>query len=191
MEQNARNSPLLSLPAELRNRIYIYIFGGRTTGLECTSDHIYADFPPDMTPHSPYDAPNNEFASGSSLLQVLAVCRQIYLEARAFPFSLSIVRFDDEDEALEPWFREKPVEMSLFSTAQLWGSGSDVTGWFEGLRYFPGLQRIDVQIEDCELVSLDEEEIERKDWKTSFAAKAREVLGREVEVSIGPDRRIF
>ncbi|KAF2036020.1 hypothetical protein EK21DRAFT_106853 [Setomelanomma holmii] len=64
-DRNARKSPLLQLPAEVKNEIYGYVIGGRDINL--------AGY---RTVHHPDIA-------------LLVVCRQIYQDTRLLPFALN------------------------------------------------------------------------------------------------------
>jgi hypothetical protein len=72
------NSPLFRLPAELRNVIYAYVF----------DDLVFEIF--DRAPTAYLDCRRNQGHSRALLL----VCRQIYIEARLFPFSSGTFRLE-------------------------------------------------------------------------------------------------
>jgi hypothetical protein len=84
VEQN-QNTPLLSLPAEIRGRIWAYAVGGATlrprpTNPYRTSGRHYFKLTPDDYPHG---------------MGLLRVCRQIYSEAAFLPLKLSYLYFDN------------------------------------------------------------------------------------------------
>ncbi|CAN9339028.1 unnamed protein product [Alternaria sp. RS040] len=78
---NQRNSPLLRLPAELRNRVYEYALGGHeiwvTTPIPETKTKIYLDRWGDVPAFT-----------------LLKVCSQIYAEAALLPYSLNTFFFN-------------------------------------------------------------------------------------------------
>ncbi|KAI4707609.1 hypothetical protein J4E89_007714 [Alternaria sp. Ai002NY15] len=71
-QRNHRKSPLLRLPAELRNKIYKYAFLSHP--VRPTREHR-------EWPHWAYPR---------SQLNLLETCRQIYFEANLFPFALNV-----------------------------------------------------------------------------------------------------
>jgi hypothetical protein len=84
VEQN-QNTPLLSLPAEIRGRIWAYAVGGATLRPRPinpyrTSGRHHFKLTPDDCPHG---------------MALLRVCRQIYSEAAFLPLKLSSLLFDN------------------------------------------------------------------------------------------------
>jgi hypothetical protein len=84
VEQN-QNTPLLSLPAEIRGRIWAYAVGGATlrplpTNPYRTSGRHHFKLTPDDYPHG---------------MGLLRVCRQIYSEAAFLPLKLSSLYIDN------------------------------------------------------------------------------------------------
>ncbi|RMZ66580.1 tetratricopeptide-like helical [Pyrenophora seminiperda CCB06] len=71
-ERNQQTSPLLRLPAELRNKIYNYVFHSPPI-------RPYRD-------HRVYGA----WAYSRRQLSLLQVCRQVYFEARLVPFKCNV-----------------------------------------------------------------------------------------------------
>jgi hypothetical protein len=74
-QQNQRNSPLLRLPAELRNRVYGYALGG-------------AVWDADETRHPPHKLSFDRRIEQKHSLGLLHVSRQIFEETRLLPFQL-------------------------------------------------------------------------------------------------------
>ncbi|USP77115.1 hypothetical protein yc1106_04389 [Curvularia clavata] len=70
--QNQQQSPLLRLPAELRNKIFAYALGGRTFRFKTTGNYPW------------YIKNVTKYKHALALLQV---CRQIYAETALLPFS--------------------------------------------------------------------------------------------------------
>ncbi|KAH7086755.1 hypothetical protein FB567DRAFT_602289 [Paraphoma chrysanthemicola] len=101
-KRNARDSPLLRLPGEIRNIIYGYVFGGKTfTNMRkwvgwSLHDTFFAQ---------PYaDDPSKYLLSHSNIifldLTLLSSCRQIYEEARQLPIALNTWRFSNPEAML-------------------------------------------------------------------------------------------
>lgn len=72
-QQNQQQSPLLRLPAELRNKIFAYTLGGKTF-------KIIPGY---------YDIPTMNATNSKYALALLQVCRQIYAETTLLPFSIN------------------------------------------------------------------------------------------------------
>ncbi|EFQ95529.1 hypothetical protein PTT_06326 [Pyrenophora teres f. teres 0-1] len=71
-ERNQQTSPLLRLPAELRNKVYTYVF--HTPPIRPYRDHrVYG-----------------AWAYSRRRLRLLQVCRQVYFEARLVPFTCNV-----------------------------------------------------------------------------------------------------
>ncbi|KAF2030026.1 hypothetical protein EK21DRAFT_112319 [Setomelanomma holmii] len=72
--QNQRDSPLLKMPPEIRNRIYDFALGGLTFRLQPNDDN---------------EKVANETKSKNAIA-LLAVCRQLYAETAVLPTSLNV-----------------------------------------------------------------------------------------------------
>jgi hypothetical protein len=86
VEQN-QNTPLLSLPAEIRGRIWAYAVGGAT--LRPRPTNPYRRNCRHQFKLGPEDSPHG--------MALLRVCRQIYSEAAFLPLKLSTFYFDNAD----------------------------------------------------------------------------------------------
>jgi hypothetical protein len=89
-ERTLPTFPFLSLPAELRNIIYEYIFSDILVELDISLKHDSGL----SYPHHCYTLSSSTYRSGpisqfQDTIGLLYVCRQIYVEARAFPIALS------------------------------------------------------------------------------------------------------
>ncbi|KAF1932399.1 uncharacterized protein M421DRAFT_417117 [Didymella exigua CBS 183.55] len=82
-------SPLLSLPAELRNTIWSHVLKGNTFNIKCS-----VRIPWGVTVSNTTISPHS--------LALLQTCRQIHAETRLLPFTLNIFQFKSED-AFKPW----------------------------------------------------------------------------------------
>jgi hypothetical protein len=78
--RNQRQSPLLRLPAELRNKVYAYVLGGREIEL-CGYQRCQ------ICNQAPYRDAISHYPR--NLLNLLHACRQCHSEARLLPFSSS------------------------------------------------------------------------------------------------------
>jgi hypothetical protein len=83
-------SPLLSLPAELRNIIYTHVLSGQTYAITSTTVIPWLTTSVTNTTTSPY------------ALALLSTNRQIHAETRLLPFALNTFQFNSED-AFAPW----------------------------------------------------------------------------------------
>ncbi|KAF2035778.1 hypothetical protein EK21DRAFT_84186 [Setomelanomma holmii] len=78
--RNQAASPLLRLPAELRNKIFEHVLGGYDIFVGIWPRHMERRL----------DRPFDSFREGGShFLGLLQVCQQIYTEAKTLPFSLN------------------------------------------------------------------------------------------------------
>ncbi|KAI8939990.1 hypothetical protein NX059_003713 [Plenodomus lindquistii] len=86
--RNQQHSPLLRLPAEVRNHIYSYVF---------SAYHILVDLdgaePP--SPHAEVVSFNGEKSPLSALLDTTRICRQVFAESHLLPFKLNDVVLGD------------------------------------------------------------------------------------------------
>ncbi|KAF2662775.1 hypothetical protein K491DRAFT_709439 [Lophiostoma macrostomum CBS 122681] len=131
-------TPLLRLPAEIRNRIFEFALGGNIIDI-----------------HKRRGTPRGAFAlrSGPStnvrmLLGVLEVCRQIYHEAPTIPYSYNIFGFYNRDSFPEWCQGRKKAQLDAVRTiapytfqAQAWFRGTNLAKWL------PGLETVMLQVE--------------------------------------------
>ncbi len=120
--ENQKNSPLLRLPGEIRNRIYEYALGGNTIMIdfETYRTTYIKDEPSKVTPVFKYHCtvyneyldpfrgkqPNRvNISSGFGLLT--GVCRQMYLETDTLPFKHNLVCFGSHNIMFNMLFMEK------------------------------------------------------------------------------------
>ncbi|KAF2118409.1 hypothetical protein BDV96DRAFT_569855 [Lophiotrema nucula] len=100
-KKNSIQSPLLRLPAELKDEIFSYVFGGQTIYVEHTRSAIsqrlaFVLQPPDFT----------VLRSWSYFLEPLLLCRHVYEEAKLHFYRHNIFVFRHE-EALNVFLRER------------------------------------------------------------------------------------
>lgn len=95
-KQNQTASPLLRLPAELRNKIWEYIFSGHFIVPKSTLVWQGISEALAWWPMVPIKFPGRIFLFGEPIenklhfLSTLSVCRQIYHETRLLPFSCNV-----------------------------------------------------------------------------------------------------
>lgn len=147
-------SPFLRLPAELRNQIYEYVLGGKSICLTCVEAHktnlkeegfCTAEIATCVKPPgSGYDGGD---PAKRSTLNIVKVCRQMHAETRLLIFSLNIFRYSRPVPNLDVWRRRRPECLSLITAVRLYSDArSDEAVWLEGLKYFPGLKRLEVAV---------------------------------------------
>jgi hypothetical protein len=99
-----RDSPLLPLPAEIRNEIYVFVFGGKVITMDHSPcqyvllrkvfmpERVYGTIVPRIVKlwlvHCEVIRPAYKFT-------LLETCRQIYAEAHTLPFELNAFLFAD------------------------------------------------------------------------------------------------
>ncbi|KAF1833308.1 hypothetical protein BDW02DRAFT_599196 [Decorospora gaudefroyi] len=119
-----RNNLLLRLPAELRNRIYNHVLGGRTYRFKDTFRTSQARL---------------DHRGEQHILGLLYVCRQIHFETALLPYTLNTFSFRDLDISLEPFLRHRSpsqirsihsLELVTYRAGQMWAS---IIGFSKGL----------------------------------------------------------
>ncbi|KAF2622721.1 hypothetical protein BU25DRAFT_204842 [Macroventuria anomochaeta] len=91
-ETTAPKSPLVSLPAELRNIIWALVLGEKTFDIKCEV-------------RIPWGTTTTNLTIQKHYLSLLRTCRQIHSETRLLPFKLNIFQFKSED-AFKPWLNK-------------------------------------------------------------------------------------
>ena len=106
MQDNARNSPFLRLPAELRNKIYALVLGAWRFELSnqrnkflAGSIHHPALFV--VSRHRNFPAFNPSPRSAKILTPFMLVSRQVYVETAMLPFSTYTFKARDYHDELE------------------------------------------------------------------------------------------
>ncbi|KAI8937722.1 hypothetical protein NX059_005422 [Plenodomus lindquistii] len=105
---NQSDSPLLQLPAEVRNTIFKYVLGGNTINIDYETYRNTSDYkqPTTSVPifkyHcTVYDRPANPFKIKPSSNEIITrgyfllnnICRQLYVETATLPYSLNMIAF--------------------------------------------------------------------------------------------------
>ncbi|KAF2627838.1 hypothetical protein BU25DRAFT_45013 [Macroventuria anomochaeta] len=182
-------SSFLSLPAELRNQIYEYVFQGWVIAIRPSlrrQDSLEADFWPVTT--DPYqttgrqavrraDKPSNFFA-------LLYTCRQTYAEARLLPYSMNTA-LCGEMPFPRAWLDDLHEQLAQIRSLQLCShTPANITlsrTWLEVLPWFSHLKKIEVywqlrvppwgsEEEHLSTATRDEAEMRQKIIKATSAA---------------------
>jgi hypothetical protein len=108
MQRNATQSPLLRLPAELRNKIFKLAVGGHTIHLYHTSTLFHTS----VTDLKILYRDRHCFA-------LLSVCRQIYLETALLPFSANTLSFHNKVCSTLFMKQRLPIEREAISCVKV------------------------------------------------------------------------
>ncbi|KAJ4372173.1 hypothetical protein N0V83_003946 [Neocucurbitaria cava] len=192
-------SPLLRLPAELRNQIYEYVLGGKSICLTCCVEVRKRDLKEEgfctaeiatcvTPPGSGYDGADPE---ERSTLNIVKVCRQIHAETRLLIFSLNIFRYSRPVPNLDVWRQRRPECLSLITSVRLYSDArSDEAVWLDGLKYFLGLKRLEVAVHYPYVsnVPRGQQQVETKGlaardaWEFGVVQRARQNSNWQVQV---------
>jgi hypothetical protein len=155
-QQNQLDSPILRLPAELRNKIYQYIFGDKVIGLyvlpkiprakgsrngeyqRVTKSNIEA-----LSSGRHDNMPQN--GKPSYTFALVKVCRQIYSEARMLPFHLNTFGVPRPDD-LKFLLSVMQLQLSEVRTVRLTTNNGCPTCWsdLQSMSHFDGVQTIEI-----------------------------------------------
>jgi hypothetical protein len=135
-----RNNLILRLPAELRNRIYVHVLGGRTYRFKDTV----------ATSRARLDTKGEKHVLG-----LLYVCRQIHFETALMPYTLNTFSFREFDISLEPFLRQRSpsqirsihyFELVTYQAVQMWASPEHFSPYmsreFRTLSCLPNLREL-------------------------------------------------
>jgi hypothetical protein len=161
------HSPLLRLPAELRNTIYEYVIGGYNIFLTIFFDtwlHGSLPYPTGRcsaiirwgkpyTQLSPEDGSPIDQSRPLRPFALLKACRQTYDEAWMLPFSLNVISFRDLT-SLHVWESQHESQIAavrtiLLHSANGWPPHRTIEGEhgvINSLEVFKGLQRVEVNV---------------------------------------------
>jgi hypothetical protein len=142
-----RNNLLLRLPAELRNRIYEHVLGGRTYRFK---DTVY-------TGRARLDTKGE-----NHILALLYVCRQIYFETALLPYTMNMFSFRHFDISLEPFLRHRSpsqirsiyfMELVTYQASQMWAALEPFSPYmsreFRTLSSLPNLRELRIVSHMC------------------------------------------
>lgn len=190
-QRNKQTSRLLRLPAELRNRVFGYVFGGKSIALYIKNN--VGSYGGEIRPYStpPDERFYSTIHSQNDILKALTVCRQIYSECRDLPFSLSLFRYHDPlQQILALWSSKRFYHLSLIRAVRLYSSGDscEIAQWLDGLQYFSGLRIVEVKAYNFynDTTSMDAVLDKVKKWEVSFKQKVRAKANERVEVVFYP-----
>lgn len=176
-QRNDVVSPLLGLPAELRNRIYELVLGGKSIYLTSNRRVCIGEIAPCVIPPGPgYKSIDREHGA----LQLLQVCRQIYTEAQALVFSLNTFRYSNASRDLEVWQYHRPDALLLIETVRFYANGTNQAMWLPGLKYFPNLKRLEIAAWHVKKFSEGDAKkpggfATRSSWESSIEAWAKDM----------------
>jgi hypothetical protein len=151
------NSPFLQLPGETRNRIYELILGGRLISIASRKlpKHVvtnrssyYAVIEPYATPGNWYRV--NEWEYVRCSLQILLVCKQIYLDARLLPFTLNTFDYQTlgSVHCIQAWRQQRPSQTEAIRTLRLDTKNGEIAkNTFEALPLLPDLRAIEFTVD--------------------------------------------
>lgn len=163
-ERNQRESPLLRLPAEIRNSIYEYVLGGQIIDI-----HADVDYPcgmPELVPEmrlglSPNVSPRYHQKHPLALLEA---CHQIHSEAAPILFSTAVFNYGGHVD-IETWdaTNDLPVQPTVV-TALLIRTVDEMLkeDRINELKYFPALKRIYV-LDNIEGNQISDDKMKRFD----------------------------
>ena len=105
-QHNATEPRLLCLPAELRNKIYAYVLGGKFIALErnCDGKAIGAVY---RHHKSIFMRQTKPLVLECHTLDLLRVCRQTYADTRTLPFTLNTFHYKTLRSVI-CWLEERP-----------------------------------------------------------------------------------
>jgi hypothetical protein len=192
------DSPLLALPAEIRNEIYAYVFGGKAITMDhgpCrhvlsrkvfTPERVYGTIAPRMV--ELWLAPCEDIRPAYTLA-LLETCRQIYAEAHTLPFELNAFLFADV-RTLELLAESATMaaRIRLVQTIRL--QGVDNFGWSYVYRQ-PGVIALASQLMKPKVVEVvDAWEVEASQEVDDRVQKAREDLEKDIVEVMGSEVEI-
>ncbi|KAH7076569.1 hypothetical protein BKA63DRAFT_594012 [Paraphoma chrysanthemicola] len=145
---NAIESSLLRLPAELRNKIYAYVFYEGTYCLKISNRTRPGHYLPEKVPVC--------LEQCNHALALLRVCRQVHAEAKLFPYWLNVFQFDSllafqfciglesrkHRFTLEQRQAVRTLELELYLGWEFY------TDWYKLAAYVRSLKQQDINIQD-------------------------------------------
>lgn len=149
VETNSQISPFLRLPAELRNKVYRYVYEGLEVSIQKSdlSSGRVAVLEPRDEFWTPSLWPNVHF---ESVLSTTLICRQWYHESYLLPFQLTLFHINDKSMNLNDWLtRLEETRKNSIRTVHMqgkWGSTKNFSKMKENdlqaLLDCPGLKRV-------------------------------------------------
>lgn len=178
--RNQRESPLLRLPAELRNKVYTYVLGGREIELCCNEScgcggrRRYGRVPRGKQgPVSHYPR---------SLLALLETCHQVHGEARLLPFSsnMFLATALDWKELIAEHFSDERKNAIQAIGVQIYGySGDQVMDEFADSDLFNHLAMLSNLKVICLLLRRAIQQDQREEVENRIRSEWAKVNGRQ------------
>jgi len=189
--RNAQTSRLLRLPAELRNKIYGYVLGGKSILLKSSYPDCVAEVMDYLAPDSSLLYERYMLVRG--YLNILLSCRQIYGEAQRLPFTLNTFRHGGNRRQISAWFTKMPLNMALVSTLQIFPDPLDIESdtlkaWLARLGRFKGLRRVEIGCVGSGMEDLGSAPNEVR-WELELRARIAAAAQNSVEVAFFYVRR--
>ncbi|KAF2118340.1 hypothetical protein BDV96DRAFT_643592 [Lophiotrema nucula] len=169
--KNAERSPLLHLPAEIRNIIFRIVLGGLYVGLHTGHSTPYVHFQTLRIDEMP-ECSHLE----SNTLALLCICRQIYADTALLPFASNCFWIWD-NTTMKDWYEYNKVlrsQIGAVTMMQFWADDLTKDDVIQDLMLFPNLKQIHVQETGWsnKREVINENDVERR---------IKDVTGRSVE----------
>ena len=154
MQRNTEQSPLLRLPAEIRNLIFHYVLGGQKVAIHSPSYYR----PHESECKGESDFAISEFKDPYIILErsrsvrpvdLLKTCRQIYAETVLLPFALNTFSYSSEIEVLDiknKIFEAQRHAITAVQFCAIRGSLQNQDGRIKAMSYLPGLRKVYINI---------------------------------------------
>jgi hypothetical protein len=155
-QRNQLETPILRLPAELRNKVYQYIFGDKVIALYVTTNRRYAKgsvrgkcqalIKSNTEPHRSARHDNMPLNGKTSFtFALLKVSRQIHSEARMLPFHLNTFGIPRSDD-LKFLLSVMQLQLSEIRTMRLITNNGWPMCWsdLQSMSHFEGVQTIEI-----------------------------------------------
>jgi hypothetical protein len=147
----------LRLPPEVRNSIYVYVFGARHIKLASkfnSTSRPYQYVPEGIVRpanNGSKDARENTYGKPSHTFALLKTCRQIHAETHMLPFELNtfdISRHDSEINPLKLWSETLAKQLRAIRTVRIQTDNAVMEIMFpiESLKLLAGLKRVEVVV---------------------------------------------
>ncbi|KAI4708984.1 hypothetical protein J4E89_006386 [Alternaria sp. Ai002NY15] len=151
---NSIQSPLLNLPAEIRNKIWAYAVGYHQVDIHDYSCVRRWDIRLTHVTHPLTKGPNTSSSFVQPTFAVPKVCRQMYVESSAMVYSLNNFGFDNLDTC-DRWILGRPLGQRrlIVSVDMPFGYYSLYKDGFRKLlrQTFPGIVRVNLHTKMAEM----------------------------------------
>jgi hypothetical protein len=152
-QRNARDSPLLRLAPELRNRIWTFVCAGHEIKIDEALEMWIgsAEYAIETSHQTVCDTDNHPedqlYYDSAPDFCFLLVCRQIYAEAVLLPFSMNRFSFECFDYYTYSWFKDslRAAQRNAFEHIHI---GCDDYGYICIIDSIPSLKIVSVKHEE-------------------------------------------